>query len=82
MTSLLTARRKHLAAAFRLHAHAKTVRLGTPAFARLICALWQSNPPLILRAARAGSFRYPRVRAAIFNSPIALDKPPQRLIAN
>src|ERR1700688_2469258 len=57
MTSLLTARRKHLAAALRLHAHAKTVRLGTPAFARLICALWQSNPPLILRAARTRSFR-------------------------
>ena len=45
MTSLLTARRKHLAPAFRLHAHTKTVRLGAPAFARLISALWQSNPP-------------------------------------
>src|ERR1700675_2907398 len=55
MTPLLTARRKHLAAAFGLHAHAKTVRLGAPAFARLISALWQSNPPLILRAARTGS---------------------------
>jgi hypothetical protein len=82
MTSLLTARRKHLAAAFRLHAHAKTVRLGTPAFARLICALWQSNPPLILRAARTGSFRCPRAQAAISISPIAVDKPPQRLISN
>jgi hypothetical protein len=82
MTSLLTARRKHLAAAFRLHAHAKTVRLGTPAFARLICALWQSNPPLILRATRTGSFRHPRAGAAISISPIALDKPPQRPIPN
>jgi hypothetical protein len=82
MTSLLTARRKHLAAAFRLHAHAKTVRLGTPAFARLICALWQSNPPLILRPTRTGSFRHPRAQAAISISPIALDKPPQRPIPN
>ncbi len=60
MTSLLTARRKHLAATLRLHAHAKTMRLGAPAFARLICALWQSNPPLLVRAARTRSFKHPR----------------------
>jgi hypothetical protein len=27
------------------------VRLGAAAFARLKCALWQSNPPLLLRSA-------------------------------
>ncbi len=46
MASLLAACREHLAAALGLHAHAKTVRLSAPAFARLICSLWQSNPPL------------------------------------
>jgi hypothetical protein len=46
MASLLAACRKHPAATFGLHAHAKTVRLGAPAFARLICSLRQSNPPL------------------------------------
>src|SRR6266403_1568037 len=46
MASLLAARRQHPAAAFRLHARAKPVRLGTSALARLKCALWQSNPPL------------------------------------
>jgi hypothetical protein len=49
MTPLLAARRKHLAATFRLHANAESVRLGAAAFARLICALWQSNPPYKLR---------------------------------
>ena len=47
MASLLAARREHPAAALRLHAHAESVRLGTAAFARLKCALWQNNPPLI-----------------------------------
>src|SRR5215831_14333545 len=46
MTALLAARRKHFAAAFGLHAHAKPVRLSAAAFARLICTLWQSNPPV------------------------------------
>jgi hypothetical protein len=41
------------------------VRLSAPAFARLICSLWQSNPPLsyslrvtryVLRAARTSCF--------------------------
>jgi hypothetical protein len=45
MTALLTTRRKHLAASCGLHARTETVRLRAPAFARLISALWQSNPP-------------------------------------
>jgi hypothetical protein len=50
MAPLLAARRKHLAATLRLHAHAKAVRLGAAALARLICTLWQSNPPSIPQA--------------------------------
>ena len=46
MTTLLAARRKHFAATFGLHAHAKPVRLSAAAFPRLICTLWQSNPPV------------------------------------
>jgi hypothetical protein len=46
MTALLTARRQHLAAAFRFHAHAKSMGLGAAAFPRLICTLWQSIPPM------------------------------------
>jgi hypothetical protein len=45
MTALLATRRKHLAASCGLHARTETVRLGAPALARLISALWQSNPP-------------------------------------
>jgi hypothetical protein len=47
MASLLAARRQHSAASDGLHAYAKSVRLGTPPFSRLICSLWQSNPPLL-----------------------------------
>jgi hypothetical protein len=47
MASLLAARRQHFAASDGLHAYAKSVRLGTPPFSRLICSLWQSNPPLL-----------------------------------
>jgi hypothetical protein len=47
MTALLAARRKHLAASGGLHTRTKSVRFGAPAFARLISALWQSNPPLV-----------------------------------
>src|SRR5215471_4408773 len=46
MASLLAARRKHLAAALRLHARAETVRLRAAPAPRLKCALWQSLPPL------------------------------------
>src|ERR1700693_1150444 len=46
MASLLAARRQHLAASDGLHAYAKSVRLRSPPFIRLICSLWQSNPPL------------------------------------
>src|SRR5216684_1727383 len=51
MTALLAARRKHPAASGGLHARTESVRLGAPALARLIGALWQSNPPYILRIA-------------------------------
>jgi hypothetical protein len=45
MAPLLAARRKHLTATLGFHAYAEAVRLGATAFARLICALWQNNPP-------------------------------------
>ena len=51
MASLLAASRQDPAAAYGLHARTETVRLGAAAFARLKCALWQSNPPLLLRSA-------------------------------
>src|SRR6266446_1440853 len=51
MTALLAACRKHSAASGGLHARSETVRLGAPALSRLIGALWQSNPPYILRIA-------------------------------
>jgi hypothetical protein len=46
MAALLATRRKHSAASCGLHARTETVRFGAPALARLISALWQSNPPL------------------------------------
>src|ERR1700747_642770 len=46
MASLLTASRQDLAATYGLHARTETVRFGAAAFARLKCALRQSNPPL------------------------------------
>jgi hypothetical protein len=56
MTALLAARRKHLAASGSLHTRTKSVRFGAPAFARLISALWQSNPPLVT-CAQDGKFQ-------------------------
>src|ERR1700704_5727346 len=56
MTALLAARRKHLAASGGLHTRTKSVRFGAPAFARLISALWQSNPPLVT-CAQDGKFQ-------------------------
>jgi len=47
MASLLAARRQHPTAALRLHACAEAVRLCAAAAARLKCALWQNNPPLV-----------------------------------
>src|SRR6266403_4949013 len=46
MASLLAASRQDFPAAYGLHARAKSVRFGAAALARLICALWQSNPPI------------------------------------
>jgi hypothetical protein len=63
MASLFAARRQHLAASHSLHAYAKSVRLRAPPFSRLICSLWQSNPPLgpnsKLRSARTRCFSQP-----------------------
>src|SRR5215470_2299486 len=56
MASLLAASRQDPAAAYGLHARAKSVRFGATALARLKCALWQSNPPIRLRVARGKSF--------------------------
>jgi hypothetical protein len=50
MASLLAACRKNFSAAYGLHARAKPVRLGSASLARLICALWQNNPPSVVRA--------------------------------
>jgi hypothetical protein len=46
MTPLLAARGQHFAATLGLHAHAESVCLGAASFPRLICTLWQSNPPV------------------------------------
>jgi hypothetical protein len=53
MTALLAPRRKHPAASGGLHTRSKSMRFGAPAFARLISALWQSNPPLVTWAEHA-----------------------------
>jgi hypothetical protein len=49
MTALLAACRQHFAATLGLHTHAEPVCLRAAAFPRLICTLWQSIPPLVLR---------------------------------
>ena len=46
MASLFAARRQHLAATYGLHAYTESVRLSAASLPRLICSLWQSNPPL------------------------------------
>ncbi len=65
MASLLAAGGKHLAAADRLHSNSKSVCLRAPPFPRLICPLWQNNPPsssysffplLVIRPARTPHF--------------------------
>ena len=53
MAALLAACREHLAASRGLHTRTESVRLGAPALARLISALWQSYPPLVTRTGRA-----------------------------
>jgi hypothetical protein len=47
MTALLAASRQDSAATLGLHAHAKAVSFGAAALPRLICTLWQSNPPCV-----------------------------------
>jgi len=62
MASLLAARRQHLAAALRLHAHAEAVRLRATPLPRLISPLWQSTPPFI-RVERSRDFTSSRANA-------------------
>jgi hypothetical protein len=59
MASLLAASRQNLAASYGLHAYAKSVCLGAPPFPRLICSLWQSNPPLFPAIVSLRSFPFP-----------------------
>ena len=59
MTSLLTARRQHLSAAYALHSRSKSVRLRTPPLPRLISPLWQGTASLCFTnlASRCITFR-------------------------
>jgi hypothetical protein len=70
MTALLAACRKHLAASGGLHARTETVRLGAPALARLISALWQSNPPLYSTNRSSRMFR--RSSASRLSGPVRI----------
>ena len=83
MTALLAARRKHLAASGGLHTRTKSVRFGAPAFARLISALWQSNPPLVT-CAQNGKFHAKLRSSSALAAPnqAAVHKPHLRLSAN
>jgi hypothetical protein len=66
MAPLLAACRKHLAAALGLHAHPKAVRLGAATLARLICTLWQSNPPSIPQTVvQRFAKTFPKLRACV-----------------
>jgi len=64
MASLLAASRQYPAAAYGLHARTEPVRLGAAAFARLVCALWQSNPPLLDTSGDAQEFQAHVTQAA------------------
>jgi hypothetical protein len=76
MTALLAACRKHSAASCGLHARTESVRLGAPALARLIGALWQSNPPYILRiAAPQVSGRIPQAASAALRESVSVSDP-------
>jgi hypothetical protein len=69
MAALLAPRRKHLAASGGLHTRSKSVRFGAPAFARLISALWQSNPPLVTCALHA------KFRRKVFDAKFQMQIP-------
>src|SRR5258707_11527864 len=76
MASLLAACRKHFPAACGLHARTKPVRLGPASLTRLICALWQNNPPSFMRV---------RLRTSPFTAtprPANTHRPPQRPTPN
>ena len=83
MTALLAARRKHPAASGSLHSRTKSVRFSAPAFARLISALWQSNPPLVTCAPDT-KFQMQNFASADTRRPdqAAVHKPRPRLSAN
>ncbi len=63
MTSLLAARRKHFAAALRLHTRAEPVSFGAAAFPRLKSTLWQDIPPCF--SMRCFSIRLWKIPCAI-----------------
>ena len=71
MASLLAARRQYFAASYGLHAYTKSVCLGAPPFPRLICSLWQSNPPLFVFPATIPCFivRGAQIRCFIRHEP-------------
>jgi hypothetical protein len=72
MTALLAPRRQHLAASGGLHARTETVRLGAPAFARLIGALWQSYPPCILRTAAPQNQPQPQAASVAIRESVSV----------
>jgi hypothetical protein len=92
MTALLAARRKHLTASGGLHTRTKSVRFSAPAFARLISALWQSNPPFgyvrprckVSAQVPTQNFRYEAPHRSTHTAPnqTAVHKPHPRPSAN
>jgi hypothetical protein len=82
MAPLLAARRQHFAAAFRLHPHAKAVRFSPAALARLICALWQSNPPLVPELVSYFDDSARALRIQVLSGCGTLHRPRQRLNSN
>jgi hypothetical protein len=83
MAALLAACRKHLAASCGLHARTETVRLGAPALARLISALWQSNPPFRIRGSPMQNFGRKILHCDTRRpNKATVHKPPKRHSAN
>ena len=83
MTALLAACREHFAASRGLHTRTESVRLGAPALARLICALWQSIP-LLKYAGRNCRISDAKFRNSDARRPskATVHKPPKRHSAN
>jgi hypothetical protein len=75
MASLLAACRKNFPAACGFHARTKPVRLGPASLTRLICTLWQNNPPSFMRAHRTH-------RVTAMPRSASTHGPPQRTTPN